>query len=216
MPNEIKSNDKNFNIEKNKAPERNNYNTNEKNIEKEVDLPVPEKKNDDITTGINGEQPEKNTGQTGFKPEYDDEKRNKLTEKDINRDKGSEPEKKQQPERKDKRGDEPDRLERDDTTDPKTKDAEWQQDKMNEANNQGGNYQQTGTKQFADKAGKINDTRDDSILNPPKTETYEKKQGDNVGGTIKKDNYSHTSQEKKRDENNRKNSAMQDKKNKAY
>lgn len=36
----------------------------------------------------------KNTGQTGFKPEYDDEKRNKLTEKDINRDKGSEPEKK--------------------------------------------------------------------------------------------------------------------------
>ena len=38
-------------------------NRNEKDRSQEVDLPTPEKKNDDITTGINGEKPEKNTGQ---------------------------------------------------------------------------------------------------------------------------------------------------------
>jgi len=188
-------------------------NSNEKDRSQEVDLPTPEKKNDEITTGISGEKPEKNTGQTGLKPELDET--NKTQEKNEKRQTGFDVNKTTEPERKDKRGDENERLERDDTTDPKTKDANWQQDKMNEANNepadnrQGTNQQ--GKQQNVDKASRINDTRADSILDRPKTETYEKKQGENMTGTIKKDNYTHTADEKKRDDQNRRNTGAKEK-----
>lgn len=171
----------------------------------EVDLPIPEKKNDEITTGINGEKPEKNTGQTGQKPEVENDKTGMRPEKDENKKTGFDPENTTEPQRKDKRGDEPERLERDDTTDPKTKDADWQQDKMNEANNQ------QGLKQNVDKAARLNDTRDDSILNRPKTETYEKEQDENVGGKIRKENPAHGAAEKKRDETNRLNQSKTEK-----
>ena len=75
---------------------------------------------------------------------------------------------------------------------------------MNEANNQQGENP-NGAKQNVDKAAKLKDTRDDSILDRPKTETYEKNEGENVGGKIRKDNYTHSIDEKKRDDVNRKN-----------
>lgn len=187
--------------------DRPNSKTNEDNFSKdrsqEVDLPIPEKKNDDITTGINGEKPEKNTGQTGFKPEITDKEKNQ--EKKEKGTPGFDPRNTSENEKKEKRGDENERLERDDTTDPKTKDAKWQQEKMNEANNQ------QGLKQNVDKAARLNDTRNDSILDRPKTETYERKEGENIGGTIKKENYRHQVDEKRRDEINRKNTAKSEK-----
>lgn len=189
--------EQNINTDPNKQDQNNVDTRNERS--QEVDLPTPEKKNDEITTGINGEKPEKNTGQTGQKPEVENDKTGLKPEKDENRKTGFDPENTSEPARKDKRGDESERLERDDTTDPKTKDADWQQDKMNEANNQ------QGSKQNIDKASKLGDTRDDSILNRPKTETYEKDQGENVGGKIRKENPAHGTDEKKRDESNRKN-----------
>ncbi len=192
---------KNYGTDQNDQ-EKNNQNTrNENDRTQEVDLPIPEKKNDDITTGINGEKPEKNTGQTGLKPEVTETyKENKSNEKRTGFDVNNTTE----PARKEKRGNESERLERDDTTDPKTKDADWQQDKMNEANNQQGENP-NGAKQNVDKAAKLKDTRDDSILDRPKTETYEKNEGENVGGKIRKDNYTHSIDEKKRDDVNRKN-----------
>ncbi len=177
----------------------------DKDKSQEVDLPIPEKKNDTITTGISGEKPEENTGQTGKKPEILNDDTTKRPEKNEKSKTGFDVENSTEPERKDKRGNESERLERDDTTDPKTKDADWQQDKMNEANNQ------QGSKQNVERATRLNDTRDDSILDRPKTETYEKTEGDNVGGKIKKDNYSHTNDEKKRDDNNRKNNPKTEK-----
>ena len=183
-------------------------NRNEKDRSQEVDLPTPEKKNDDITTGINGEKPEKNTGQTGLNPELDETK--KTQEKNEKKQTGFDVNNTTEPARKDKRGDENERLERDDTTDPKTKDANWQQDKMNEANNQQGDNQE-GSKQNVERASRMNDTRDDSILDRPKTETYEKTEGNNVGGKIKKENYTHTADEKRRDDNNRKNNTKTEK-----
>ncbi|HAX50089.1 MAG TPA: hypothetical protein PK605_00985 [Ignavibacteria bacterium] len=190
-------------IEKNINTDTNNNDQNSRDTRtdrsQEVDLPVPEKKNDDITTGINGEKPEKNTGQTGQKPDVKNDETAVRSETNKNQKTGFDPENSSEPARKDKRGDEPERLERDDTTDPKTKDADWQQDKMNEANNQ------QGSKLNVDKAARLNDTRDDSILDRPKTETYEKEQGENVGGKIKKENPAHGAAEKKRDDNNRKN-----------
>lgn len=188
------------NNEQNLKDTKNNF---PKEGSQEVDLPIPEKKNDDITTGINGEKPEKNTGQTGFKPEITEKE--KIQEKKEKGSTGFDPRNSTENEKKEKRGDENERLERDDTTDPKTKDAKWQQEKMNEANNQ------QGQKQNVDKAARLNDNRNDSILDRPKTETYETNEGDNVGGTIRKDNYRHTSDEKKRDDINRKNTAKTEK-----
>ena len=182
--------------------EQNRDNDTRNDRSQEVDLPVPEKKNDDITTGVEGEKPEKNTGQTGFKPE----KQTGINEKTPEKGKtGFDPDNSDVPVKKDKRGDETPRLERDKTTDPKTQDADWQQDKMNEANNQ------QGSKQNVDKASKLNDSRDDSILDRPKTETYEKEQGENVGGKIRRENPVHAKDEKTRDDNNRKNNAVREK-----
>lgn len=46
------------------------------------------------------------------------------------------------------------------------------------------------------------DTREDSILNRPKTETYEKDTNENTGRLINEDNYTHTAEEEKRQNDN--------------
>jgi cell division FtsZ-interacting protein ZapD len=50
----------------------------------------------------------------------------------------------------------------------------------------------------------LTDARIDSILNRPKTETYELNEGENIGVTLRTSNYTHTAAEKKRDNANRK------------
>ncbi|MBE2218858.1 MAG: hypothetical protein IAE90_11670 [Ignavibacteria bacterium] len=194
----------------------------------EVDLPVPEKKNDDITTGNQPVKPEKSpeTGD-GESIEYDEEEQIK---KENTQRTGFDPEKGSKNDDQ-KRGNESDRLERD-TTDPKTKDAEWAKDKLNEGfnddetadddKNKEGNLQNT-------RAGKLdegkekeratqgssrneydqtNDKRKDSILDKPKTETYGTGK-DKTGQNIRQDNYTHTAEEEKRDSNNRMNKEKQ-------
>lgn len=181
--------------------------TNENDRSQEVILPIPEKKNDEVTAGIKGEKSEENSGQTIHKPEIKNNESFSRPEKDEKKKTGFDPDNTPEPKRKDKRGDEFQRLERDDTADPKTKDSKWQQDRMNEANNQ------QESKIYVEKPVSLTDKREDSILDRPKTETYEKMQGENVGGQIKKDNYSHTTYEKIRDENNRHQMQKKEKKN---
>lgn len=157
----------------------------------EFEILTPQKIDQDITAGSKGSYVNQETGK--FKNEdFDREVKNK---KIIN----------------------------DDKNDTLEKDAKWQQDKMNEANNQ------QGEKQKVDEvSGKINiddekssndssaldtetkvkeakDAREDSILNRPKTETYQTNDGEDMGAQLKKENYTHTEEERKRDEMNRKN-----------
>ncbi len=182
-----------------KNPSKQNYGPKsaeerEDNRSQEVELPIPEKKNDTITTG-NDTQAETTRVKAGKITEEETKsgngkEKNFQTGFDVNNGNGD---------RNEKRGNEKERLERDKTTDPKTKDADWQQDKMNEANNQQGN------KQDVDKTNRGNDTRKDSIIDRPKTETYENTKDENAGDKLKRENYTHTSEEEKRDEKNRKN-----------
>lgn len=162
---------------------------------KEVELPTPEKKNEEITTGNNnagGEKAEENTGQTGKTDTNGATGNGNKSKTGFDVENVNE-------QNKDKRGNEPERLERDNTTSPKTKDADWQQDKMNEANNQQGNKKNVNVNEHKN----LNDTRNDSILDRPKTETYEKGQGEDVGGKIKEENNTHRKGEQKRDDLNR-------------
>jgi len=146
MSNEIKNpTEQKNNTEPNDLLKNKQGNGNEKNNSQEVDLPTPEKKNDDITTGVDGENPDENTGQTGQKPAVKNDDKDLRHEKDEKGKTGFDPNNATEPARKDKRGDETERLEKDDTTDPKTKDADWQQDKMNEANNQQGSKKNIDT-----------------------------------------------------------------------
>lgn len=122
-----------------------------------------------------------------------------------------------------KRGDNNILKERDDardhkSQDAKSQDAKWQEDKINEANNQNGaklniddkavkinnEIDENGLKGSEKKAEVAKETREDSILNRPKTETYETNQGENVGAVIKNDNNTHSIHEKDRDDMNRK------------
>ena len=146
MSNEIKNpTEQKNNTEPNDLLKNKQGNGNEKNNSQEVDLPTPEKKNDDITTGVDGENPDENTGQTGQKPAVKNDDVNLREEKNEKGKTGFDPNNTTEQARKDKRGDETERLEKDDTTDPKTKDADWQQDKMNEANNQQGSKKKMDT-----------------------------------------------------------------------
>lgn len=94
----------------------------------------------------------------------------------------------------------------------KTENADWQRDKINEANNQQG-----GKENVDDKADIVNDettqekkqrtleekeTREDSILNRPRTETYEIDTNEDTGKTIKDMNYTHEREEKRRKQDN--------------
>lgn len=135
----------NINSDNNKENQNNVDTRNERS--QEVELPTPEKKNDEITTGITGQKPEKNSNQTGQKPEVENDNSGIRPEKDETKKTGFDPENSSEPGKKVKDIDEPVRL---------------------------------------------NDTRKDSILDRPKTETYETNQGENVGGKIRKENYLHS------------------------
>ncbi|MEO8513501.1 MAG: hypothetical protein ABI543_08080 [Ignavibacteria bacterium] len=176
----------------NESNHSNNY-INQNDRTQEVDLPIPEKKNDDITTGKEeiGEKDLERAGRinTEESTEKNEKERQFKTGFDVN--------KTNEQQSKDKRGDENQKLERDDTNQTKTQDASWAQNKMNETD------KQQNSKENGD-VEKLKDTREDSILDRPKTETYEKNQKEDIGGKIKKDNYTHTSEEEKRDEQNRK------------
>lgn len=152
----------------------------------EVDLPNPEKKNDDITT-VYDEKPEDNLERTG---RINTDETTGKTEIERSIKTGFDVNKTQ--ERNDKQGNKNQKLERDDITDPKTKDAGWQQDKMNETD------KQQDSKETEDEVEKLKETREDSILYRPKTETYEKNEKEDIGSKIKKDNYTHTSEEEKK------------------
>ena len=219
----------------NQNPGKNDQGNNQgTNLNQEVDLPTPEKKNDDITTGSQPVKPEKSPVTGDGEPiEYDEKE--KINEENSKRagfdvETGNEPTQ--------KRGDKTERLERDDTTDPKTKDAEWTKDKMNEGYNESGDNTDTGRdKTGRDKEGnlqntragkldegtekeratagsskndfdKSNDKRRDSIVDKPKTETYGTGK-DKTGQNIRQDNYTHTAEEEKRDNANRKNKEKQ-------
>ena len=152
----------------------------------EFEISTPQKMDQDITAGNKGSYGNPETG--NYKNEdFDREVKNK---KIIN----------------------------DDKKDTLEKDAKWQEDKMNEANNQLGEKlkdSEPESKETKPKESKATDTetkiaeaketREDSILDRPKTETYEKKQGEDIGSVLKKVNYTHTEEERKRDEMNRKN-----------
>ncbi len=111
------------------------------------------------------------------------------------------------------------REERKSPNDPTYQDADWTQEKMNEANNENANagalvdekgLANENTKALnaettLKKIERLRDTREDSILSRPKTETYEKQEGESIGDTIKKDNYVHGIEEEKRDKVNRRN-----------
>lgn len=218
----------------NPQPQQNdnsNLNTGNKNqgtdLSQEVDLPVPEKKNDDITTGNQPVKPEKSPETGDGEPiEYDEKEqsRNDKTQRT-----GFDPENGKVDEQK--RGDESERLESD-TTDPKSKNAEWAKDKLNEGFNDDGTADdgkdKEGNKQNT-RAGKLdegkekeratagssrneydktNDKRKDSILDKPKTETYGTGK-DKTDENIRQDNYTHTAEEEKRDNNNRMNKEKQ-------
>lgn len=204
-----------------KNPDVNNNNS------REVELPTPEKKNEDITTineditGNNKEDSRFNQAEETdeVNDEEKDEENDVLDEDDDDEDEVDE-ENEQSKDRdkinagfdidntldtgkKEKRGNDPERLERDDTNYHKTKDAKWQQDKLNEANNQNSSTNNENDKD-EDRKTDLKDTRDDSILDRPKTETYEKNEGENIGGKIKRENPTHMENEKKRDRTNRK------------
>ncbi len=165
---------------------------NEKNRSQEVELPIPEKKNDTITANTTG-KPEMIPAKA-VRINNDETNQDKNKEKvfhtgfDVNNTNGK---------KKDKRGNEYEKLVRVETNDPKTKDANWQHERINEANNQPVN------KQNYRKTYKGNDTRKDSIIDRPKTETYENVNDENAGDIIKKGNYTHTPEEEKRDKINR-------------
>ncbi len=107
------------------------------------------------------------------------------------------------------------------TSNPQPQAANWPKDKMNEAKNQNGDKKkvddstekinskpeenESGTAESIENENIEKETREDSILKRPKTETYETNQGDNVGDQIKSENHSHSVEEKNRDEMNRKN-----------
>jgi len=208
-----------------------NLNTGNKNqgtdLSQEVDLPVPEKKNDDITAGNQPVKPEKSPVTGDGEPIEFDEKEQSRNDKTQRT--GFDPENGKKDEQK--RGDESERLERD-TTDPKSKNAEWAKDKLNEGFNDDetaddgkdkeGNKQNTragkldeGKEKERATAGssrnefdKTNDKRNDSILDKPKTETYGTGK-DKTDENIRQDNYKHTAEEEKRDNNNRMNKEKQ-------
>ncbi len=117
------------------------------------------------------------------------------------------------------------RIIKDEKNDTMEKDAKWQKDKMNEANNQIG--EKLKDKEPTQKEAKANvtnatdteakitlakETREDSILFRPKTETYQTTDGEDMGAQLKKENYTHTEEERKRDEMNRKNRDKKDSK----
>jgi hypothetical protein len=166
----------------------------------EFDVPTPERKNEDITTNDTGKT--NNSDRVNDKGSNTGNNDKNKTEQDKRLDNDKEREERVNPDNR------------------KFQDAGWHQDKMNEANNQPGvNVDSKGeanqnaisvdkeasVSDVNKKRGELGDTREDSILNRPRNETYEKEEGENIGKTIRKENYTHVPEERKRDDQNRKN-----------
>lgn len=182
----------------------------------ELELPTPQRKNEQPTTtdntddnkNINEEHKKNNSG-----IDYNDEKDlGKQTGFQVPRTEEDENSDKHHPEENHKR------EERENPDNPTYKDAKWQQDKMNEANNEKGvpvdskgkgdkNTEKVNKEALVsdEKKGKgeLGDARKDSIIDSPKTETYGGNPNENTGEVIKKSNYTHTGEEEKREKNNK-------------
>lgn len=192
----------------------------------ELELPTPQRKNEQPTT----EQPVKEDNNTGNNQNGNyqkDEKNNSgidyNDEKDLGKQTGfqlpgnEENSGKHHPAEKEKI------EERENSDNPTYKNAKWQQNKMNEANNQKGvpvDSKGMGNKE-TEKIGKEalvsdenkekgepGDANKDSIIDSPKTETYGENPNKSTGDVIKKSNYSHTREEEKREKNTNKHKVL--------
>lgn len=204
----------------------NNQTNNDQNQDQnEFEIPTPNKKNDDITTtepgkNYRGEEVQKEeTTEQNQGTDGEGTQKQRTDESKTQNKVGFETEGQDQ-----KRLDnDKEREERDDTNNPKYKDADWQQDKMNEANNEKGKgvqgvdvdakgkprqEKQTVNKEanVSDKGkekGSLSDTRTDSIVDRPRTETYENGKNNDASKAINEGNYQHTGEEKKRQTENK-------------
>jgi len=153
-----------------------------KTNQNEFEIKTPQRKNEEITTSDNTRtrrDENKDQNQTQNSNNYGDERKDQNMEK-----KGIHKE-------------DDEREERINPEQHKSQDTKWQQNKMNEANNQdnenegvpvdGKGNADKNTKPVDKEAfvndknknkGSLSDTRDDSITNRPKTETYERSEKD--------------------------------------
>lgn len=179
----------------------------------EVEMPTPQKENKEITTGNN----EQNQGQDEQKSTQENQ-----TVSNQNAGKaGFQPEQNSNGADDKRKSDETERRERESTT-PTYQDAnqnaDWQQDKINEANNEKGNSvdekgkphnknqevnKEASVSDSEKEKGKLGDTRKDSITERPKTETYEKETDNDTWKSIDKGNKGHTDEEQKRERQNK-------------
>ena len=171
-------------------PDNNNKITNQN----EFEVPMPQKKNDDITTENTDKNQQQNNQrqnnqqgnkeQAGFKSDEREEDEKEIHQNDNER----------------KERENPDNPTYQDAHENKDKDAQWQKDKINEGFNEN-NSDDKKTKEgvpvnskgdadethqvvekeayLSDKnkeKGSLGDTRKDSIIDRPKTETYEDEQ----------------------------------------
>lgn len=202
---------------------------NEINKEKksnELDLPLPQKENEVITTGnkqnvkIAGNEKEDEHNKNIETYEKTSEDNVKKGDNRINKT-GFDPNapdkngihkqiEKEDPEKSDNPAERKFQNTGNNNAGKTGKNADWQQDKINEANNETGgktsensaeNFQQVKrlNKEQRKDTEKLKNMRDDSILNRPKTETYESNEGENVGEEIRKRNKSHQYEEAKRE-----------------
>ncbi len=185
----------------------NNKAANTTTNQNEFEINTPHKENEDITTTQPSTEQNKTGKQTGFESgeknqENKQTQNSKLTENDQQK----------------RNDDDKEREERKNPNDAKYQDAGWQQDKMNEASNEDGNPVDgkgnangkagNGVSKEAEvsdeekKKGVFGDTRKDSIIDRPKTETYEKDSEQDTSKAIKEANYQHAREEEKRKKEN--------------
>lgn len=210
-----------------------NENNNQNQDQNEFEIPAPHRKNDDITTtepgkNYRGEQVQKEEDTTtqnqgtdgeGTQQQRTNDSDDKRTENKV----GFETEGQKNDGGQKRLDNDKEREEREDTTNPKYKDADWQQDKMNEANNekgkgvQGVDVDEKGKPRneklnvnkeanVSDKGkekGSLSDTRNDSIVDRPRTETYENGKKNDASKAINEGNYQHTREEEKRQKENK-------------
>jgi hypothetical protein len=186
--------------EDNRITTETSTNQNDTKGQNEVEMPSPQKENKEITTGND------NQNEQGSNTQQND---NQKPEQNSN---GGDDKRK---------SDETERRERESTT-PTYQDAnqnaDWQQDKINEANNEKGNSvdekgkphnknqevnKEASVSGSEKEKGKLGDTRKDSITERPKTETYEKKTDNDTWKSVNNGNKGHTDEEQKRERQNK-------------
>jgi hypothetical protein len=199
-------------------PENNKNNT---TSQKEFEVPTPERRNDDITTTETETETGSGTRQQNERKDGNEQQAG-TGQKPENQQLGFETGSKDKNDQHKRTDNDKEREERKDTDTPKYQDADWPQDKMNEANNEKGKgvegkdvdekgkprNEKLGVNSEANVSdknkanGNLGDTRKDSITDRPKTETYEKESGNNTAEAINKANYQHTREEEKRKNDN--------------